>query len=142
MNMSEKVGRLGGRLQRVDVSSHRRENLLETNVLPDTFFLYQKRDMTSSVTWSQRFECFSSFLKYIFRHKLARFCCYSLQIFAPYYPWVIVIPFSKQKKTKTEQIKIEKETYSWDFCKIAFQLNCLFAEINVQRLLTKENFKN
>ena len=40
------------------------------------------------------------------------------------------------------QSKIEKETYSWDFCKILFQLNCLFAEINVQRLLIKENFKN
>ena len=38
------------------------------------------------------------------------------------------------------QIKIEKETYFWDFCKIFFQLNCLFAEINVQRLLIKENF--
>ena len=34
--MSEKVGRLGRGLQRVDVSSHRRENLLETNVLYST----------------------------------------------------------------------------------------------------------
>ena len=40
------------------------------------------------------------------------------------------------------EIKIEKETFSWDFCKILFQLNCLCAEINVQRLLIKENFKN
>ena len=40
------------------------------------------------------------------------------------------------------QIKIEKETYSRDFGKILFQLNCLLAEINVQRLLIKENFKN
>ena len=39
------------------------------------------------------------------------------------------------------QVKIEKETYARDFCKILFQLNCLFAEINVQRLLIKENFK-
>ena len=28
------------------------------------------------------------------------------------------------------QIKIEKETYFYDFCKFLFQLNCLFAEIN------------
>ena len=66
------------------------------------FFHDQKRDMTSSVTWSERFEYFSSFLKYIFRHKLASFCCFSLQIFTLYYPWVIIIPFSKQKQTKTE----------------------------------------
>ena len=71
------------------------------------------------------------------------------------YPWIIIIPFSKHwSKRKLSQkfkrcvnwpilqIKIEKETYSWDFCKILSQLNCLFAEINVQRLLIKENFKN
>ena len=29
--------------------------------------------MASSVTWSERFEYFSSFLKYIFRHKLGQF---------------------------------------------------------------------
>ena len=110
--------------------------------------------MTSSVTWSERFQYFSSFVKYIFRHKSASFCCLPLQIFTFYYPWVIIIPFSKQKQTKTEleikscvnrpilQIKIEKETYFWDFCKILFQLNCLFAEINVQRLLIKENFQS
>ena len=40
------------------------------------------------------------------------------------------------------QVKIEKETYSWHFCIILLQLNCLFAEINVQRLLIKENVKN
>ena len=40
------------------------------------------------------------------------------------------------------QSKIEKEAYSWDFCKILFQLNCLFDEINVQRLLIKETVKN
>ena len=110
--------------------------------------------MTSSVTWSERFEYFSSFLKYIFRHKSASFCCFSLQIFTLYYPWVIIIPFSKQKQRKLLsqkfkscvnwpilQIKIEKENYSWDF-EILSQLNCLFAEINVQRLLVKENFKN
>ena len=118
------------------------------------FFHYQKRDMTSSVTWSERFEYFSLFLKYIFRHRLASFSCFSLQIFTLYYPWVIIILFSKQKQSKLSQkfkssvnwpilqIKIEKETYSWDFCKILFQLNCLFTEINVQRLLIEENFKN
>ena len=58
--------------------------------------------MTSSVTWSERFEYVSSFLKYIFRNKSASFCCFPLQIFTLYYPWVIIIPFSKQKQTKTE----------------------------------------
>ena len=43
------------------------------------------------------------FLKYIFRHKSAGFCCFFfLQIFTLYYPWVIIIPVSKQKQTKTE----------------------------------------
>ena len=110
--------------------------------------------MTSSVTWSERFEYFSSFLKYIFRHKAASFCCFSLQIVTLYYPWVIIIHFQSRSKRKLSQkfkscvnrpilqIKIEKETYFWDFCKILFQLNCLFAEINVQRLLIKENFQS
>ena len=66
--------------------THGRENLQESNVLPDKFCHYQKRDMTSSVTWSERFEYLSSFLKYIFRHKFASFCCHSLQILTVYYP--------------------------------------------------------
>ena len=66
------------------------------------FFYYQKRDMTSSFTWSESFGDFGSFLKYIFCRKLASFCCFSLQIFTLSYPWVIIIPFSKQKQTKTE----------------------------------------
>ena len=41
--------------------------------------------MPSSVTWSERFEYFSSFLKYIFHHKLVSFCGFSLQIFTLYY---------------------------------------------------------
>ena len=70
-----------------------------------------------------------------------------------------MFPFLKQKQTKTKpeiffwqvkscvnwpilQVKIEKETHFWDFCKILFQLNCSFAEINVQRLLIKENFQS
>ena len=40
-----------------------------------------------------------------------------------------------------QQIKIEKETYSWEK-KIYFELNCLFAEINGQRLLITENFQS
>ena len=42
------------------------------------------------------------------------------------------------------QVKIKKETYGtfWDFCKILFQLNCLFAKIDVQRLLITENFQS
>ena len=117
------------------------------------YFNDQKRDMTSSVMWSKHFECFGSFLKYLFCHKLASFCCFSEQFLTLYCLWAIIIPFSKQNQTKIVkpilvitwailQVKIGKETYSWDFCKILFQLNCLFAEINVQRLLIKENFKN
>ena len=48
--MSENVERLGRGLQRVDVSSHGRENLQEANVLPDNISHDQKRDMTSSAT--------------------------------------------------------------------------------------------
>ena len=66
------------------------------------FFISQKRDMTSSVTRSERCKYFNSFLKYNFRHKSAGFCCFSLQIFTLYYPWVIIVSFSKQKQTKTE----------------------------------------
>ena len=61
MNMSEKV------------SSYGRENLQESNVLPDNFFHCQKRDMTSSVTRSERYKYFSSFLKYNFCNKSASF---------------------------------------------------------------------
>ena len=37
VNMSEKVGRLGRGLQRVNLSSHGREKLRESNVLPDNY---------------------------------------------------------------------------------------------------------
>ena len=59
-------------------------------------------DMTSSVMWLEPFEYFSSFLKYIFRYESASFCCFSLQIFTLYYPWVIIMPFPNQKQTKPE----------------------------------------
>ena len=42
-----------------------RENLQESEVLLDNFFHGQKRDLTSLVTQSKCFECFSSFLKYL-----------------------------------------------------------------------------
>ena len=42
MNMSKKVGRLGRGLQRVNLLSEGRENLRESNVLPDNFFHDQK----------------------------------------------------------------------------------------------------
>ena len=61
-----------------------------------------KRDMMSSVTWSKRFECFSSFLKHLSFHKLASFWCFSQQFCTLYRLWVIIIPFSKQNQTKTE----------------------------------------
>ena len=51
----------------MNLLSHDREYLRESNVQPDHFFFHdQKRDMTSSVTRSKRFKCFSSFLKYLF----------------------------------------------------------------------------
>ena len=40
------------------------------------FLISQKRDMTSSVTRSERYKYFNSFLKYNFRHKSASFCCF------------------------------------------------------------------
>ena len=120
--------------------------------ITDNIFHNQKRDMTSSVTWSERFEYFSSFLKYIFRHKLASFCCFfSTNLYNVLFQ--LLFHFQSRKKRKLSQkfkscvnwpilqIKIEKETFSWDCCKILFQLNCLFTKINVQRLLIKENLK-
>ena len=68
---------------RRELTSH---HLQESNVLPDNFFYCQKRDMTSSVTRSERYKYFNSFLKYNFRHKSASFCCFSPQIFILYYP--------------------------------------------------------
>ena len=48
--MSEKIGRLGPG-PRVNLLSHGRENLQESDVLHDNFFFHdQKRDMASSVT--------------------------------------------------------------------------------------------
>ena len=71
--MSEKVGRPGR--ERVHVSLHGRENCQDSNVLPDNFFVIKRgTDVISHVI--RAFEYFSSFLKYIFRHKLASFCCF------------------------------------------------------------------
>ena len=90
--------------------------------------------MTSSVTRSERYKYFNSFLEYNFCYKSARFCCFSLQIFTLYYPWVIIIPFSKQKERKLSQkfkscvnrpilqIKIEKEPYLETFVKSFFNV--------------------
>ena len=85
--------------------------------------------MTSSVTWSKRFECFSSFLKYLLCHKLASFCCFPQQFLTLYCIWVIIVPFSKQNQTKSEpEVSIQKADVfahrmlscmpSWDFCKM------------------------
>ena len=38
--MSEKVARLGSGLKRVNLLSHDRENLRESNVLPDSSFFF------------------------------------------------------------------------------------------------------
>ena len=45
MNLTEKVRGLGRGLLRVNLLSHRRENLRESNGLPDKFF------MTKRATW-------------------------------------------------------------------------------------------
>ena len=74
MNVSEKVGRLGRGLYRVKLSSHGRENLQESCVLPDNCFHDQKRDMTSSGTWSKRFDFFYFVFKVSFCLKLASLC--------------------------------------------------------------------
>ena len=49
MNMSEKLGRLGRGLYRVNLLSHDKENLWQSNVLPDNFFSSPKEghDVTS-----------------------------------------------------------------------------------------------
>ena len=118
-------------------------------------FSWPKKDMTSSVTWSERFECFSLFLKYIFVVNWQVLLFFSTIIYtvlslSNYYS-IFKDRGRKQKQSQKFkicvnwpilQVKIEKETYFWDFCKSLFQLNCLFAEINVQRLLIKENFKS
>ena len=56
--------------------------------------------------------------------------------------WRFITRQRKFARKLKQQIKIEKETYLWDFCKMLFQLNCLFAEINVQRLSIKEDFQS
>ena len=66
MNMSEKVGRLG--LARA-VSSHGRENLQESNVLPNSFFMNKRR------TW--RHQSRDQSVLNVFCLKLANFCCFS-----------------------------------------------------------------
>ena len=64
-------------LSQDNLLSHGRENLRESKVLLDKFFRDQKRDMTSTVTWSKCFDCFSLFLNYLSCHKLASFCKFS-----------------------------------------------------------------
>ena len=69
-------------------------NLQESNVLPDNFFSWAKK--------GHDFVKFSSFLKYIFSHKLVVFCCFCQQFFTLYCLWVFIIPFLNQKQAKTE----------------------------------------
>ena len=47
--------------------------IMISNVLPDNCFHYQKRDMTSSFTWSEYLEFLSLFLKYNFAINLQVF---------------------------------------------------------------------
>ena len=50
MQMSEKVGRLGRGLQRLDLTSHDNENVSGNRVPLDDLGHDQKKDMTSSIT--------------------------------------------------------------------------------------------
>ena len=101
MNMSEKVGRVRRGLQRVNLSSHGRENFL-----PDNFCHDQKRIMTSSVTWSKRFEFFHSFFMY-------RFC---LKVLSTLNNSSRLLPILLKKKNQNI-IAIQK----WEaFCESAF----------------------
>ena len=127
-----------------------RENLRKSNVLCLIIFSWPKEghDVVSHVI--KAFWIWSTF----FCHKLASFACFSQQLFTLYRLWVIIIQFQSRSTQKLSQkfkicvnwpilqVKMEKKTYSWEFCKILFQLDCLFAEMNVQHLLIKENFAN
>ena len=97
-------------------------------------FFMTKEDMTSSVTWSKWFECLSSFLEYLFCHKLASFCCFSQQFFTLYCLWVIIIPFSKQNQTKTEPLRcsalIRNSTFERGLTWHKFQLSGLKAVLS------------
>ena len=53
------------------------------------FFYDQKRDMTSSFTWSEGFEDFGSFLKYIFAINWQVFAVFLYKSLS--YSWVINI---------------------------------------------------
>ena len=63
MQMSEKVGRLGRGLWRLDLTSHESENLTGIRVPLDDLVHDQKKDMTSSVTWPERLEYLNLSLK-------------------------------------------------------------------------------
>ena len=56
MNMSEKVVRLGQGLQRLNLSSHGRENLRESNVLPRLIIFLQTITFSSNWFWESGLE--------------------------------------------------------------------------------------
>ena len=63
MQMSEKVRRLSRGLYRLDLISHESENLSGKRAPLDDLVHDQKKEMTSSVTWPQRFEYLNLCLK-------------------------------------------------------------------------------
>ena len=76
------------------------KTLSGSKVPPDNFPHNEKKEMTSSVTWSERLQYFSLRLEYNCLHKMASFSCVTLEIFIFYYVCVIIPPFSKHKRTK------------------------------------------
>ena len=63
--MSKKFGRLGRALWRLAVALHEIKTLSGSKVPPDNFVHNKKKEMTSSVAWSERLQYFSLRLKYI-----------------------------------------------------------------------------
>ena len=64
MQMSEKFGRLGQALCRLDVALHEIKTLSGSKVPPHNFVHNEKKEMMSSVTRSERLQYFSLRLKY------------------------------------------------------------------------------
>ena len=87
-------------MSRLDVALHEIKTLSGSKVLPDNFVHYEKKEMTSSDTWSERLQYFSLRLKYNRLHERASFSCVTLEIFIFYYVCVIIPRFSKHKRTK------------------------------------------
>ena len=63
-------------------------------------------DVISHITRAFSVDYFSSFLEYIFRHKFASFCRFSLQIFTPYFLCVKTQYFIFKAEEKENRARI------------------------------------